>query len=196
MKKRAIAQFKENQFKAILSEMESKIDYIQEFVNKYNNLGLKPLENNQFLELFTNPKELFVKKLSDGEKLTIKGMELNNDKLFDLLDKPKQMTSLLEELNEFNNDKIKVNYYQVKNYSINENQVIVSEVTLNRLKEANTIYIETDNQQSAFDEATQLVDALNSLKKAYKFNLNSLENFVKENNGTFTLDASFLKSIN
>jgi hypothetical protein len=196
MKKREIAQFKENQYKAILREMESKIDYIQEFVNKYNNLGLKPLENNEFLELFTNSKELFIKKLSDGEKITIKGMGLNNDKLFDLLDKPKQMTSLLEELNDFNNDKSKINFYQVKNYSINDNQVSVSEITLERLKEANTIYIETDNQQNVFNGATQLVDALNSLKKGYNFNLNSLQNFVKENNGTFTLDASFLKSIN
>lgn len=195
MEKREVAQFNENQFNAVFNEVESKIEFVQGFVDRYKKFNLSPLNGAELQELFNNPKELFIKKLSSGEKISIKGMELNNDKLFDLLEKPKEMISLLEELVNFSKDRAQNNFYQIRNYIVTDNVVSVNENFLNSLKEANTVYLENDKQKKVFDSVNNVLNALNGLKSIYNFDLRFLDKTIKDNNGKFVLDASFLKAI-
>lgn len=195
MEKREVAQFNENQFNAVLNEVKSKIEFVQGFVDRYKKFNLSPLNGDELQELFNNPKELFIKKLSSGEKISIKGMELNNDKLFDLLEKPKEMISLLEELINFSKDRAQTNFYQIRNYIVTDNVVSVNEIFLNSLKEANTVYLENDKQKKVFHSVNNVLNALNELKSIYNFDFRFLEKNIKDSNGNFVLDASFLKSI-
>jgi hypothetical protein len=195
MEKREVAQFNENQFNAVFNEVESKIEFVQGFVDRYKKFNLSPLNGDELQELFNNPKELFIKKLSSGEKISIKGMELNNDKLFDLLEKPKEMISLLEELVNFSKDRAQTNFYQIRNYIVTDNVVSVNENFLNSLKEANTVYLENDKQKKAFHSVNNVLNALNELKSIYNFDFRFLEKNIKDSNGKFVLDASFLKAI-
>lgn len=194
--KKEIAQFNEAQFKSVLNELESKTEFIQEFVTKYSKFNLRPLNGAKELEeLFYNPKKLFVEKISSGEKVTIKGLNVNDEKLFDLLEKPKGMTELIEELTSFNKDRVKTNFYSIRSFTVTDNLVSISENVIKAYKEANTIYIENEKQKKVYEATKEALKALNTLKSLNNINLSGLSNIIKESNGTFKIDATFLKTI-
>lgn len=190
-----VAQFNKHMYNSIVNPIEEKKEAIQYFVDKYKVLSLKPLNGVELQELFNTPKELFISKITEGEKVEIKGLKVNDNKLFDLLDKPKELEELFNELNLFKADKAKLNFYQISNYTVLDNVVMVDEKRLQALKDANTVYLENKKQKEVFDASNELLKALNNLKSIHKITLSSLDKFIKENENEFYLDATFLKGI-
>lgn len=190
-----IAQFKQNQFDAIINQMNYKTNEIQQVVNRYAKFGLEPLNGKELQELFTQPKTLLVSKITSNENVNVNGFEVNKEKLFDLLDKPKGIEEFVNELEKLSKDWVKMNFYDVRKYTVTENVVSIDETVLNGIKEANTVYIENENQEKAFDTAKVLIEALNGLKTFKSFSLEISGDFIKESNGNFYLDANFLRTI-
>lgn len=192
-----LAQFNENEYNAIISDITGKIECLQSFVDAYNKTGLKPLNGtNELMEFFYNSKEFFVKTLTKGEKLTVQNLDLNNEKVFDLINKPKEVTELIEMLKEFNSNKANINFYQIRLYTVTENVISVSTETLNNIRTANSIYIDNEKQKEAFELCNDLLKTLNALNEIKTIHLNNIDNLIKNNNGRFYLEAIFLKSIN
>ena len=195
MKTKEIAYFNTIQFNAVLSEMRHKIGTLQEFVDKYKLLGLKPLNGDELHELFYEPKKLLSKKLIEDKDLSISGLQFNSEKLIEIIEKPKEFDELIESLIKFSKDYAQNSFYPIRNFTVNDNIVIIDEKVIEKIKESNTIFIENENQKKAFKAVKTIEKELNVLKAINNFNINSLEKIVKENNNEFQLELSFLKLI-
>ena len=193
--KKEVIYFNQNNYDNIINEMTQKIEFLQDFVDRYNAFNLLPLNGLELQELFTNPKELLIKKITRGEKLNIGGLKMNDEKLFELLEKPKGMIELVDDLIEFSKDRTKVSFYKVGNYSIENNKIILSEERLTAYKEANTTYLTSQNQKNAFAIIENIITSLNQLKTLTNINVENLSNFVLVENDGFKFNPAGIKNI-
>ena len=193
--KKEVIYFNQNNYDNIINEMTQKIEFLQDFVDRYNAFNLLPLNGFELQELFTNPKELLIKKITRGEKLNIGGLKMNDEKLFELLEKPKGMIELVDDLIEFSKDRTKVSFYKVGNYSIENNKIILSEERLTAYKEANTTYLTSQNQKNAFAIIENIITSLNQLKTLTNINVENLSNFVLVENDGFKFNPAGIKNI-
>lgn len=87
--------FNERKFKLEIHKRELVIESIQECIDKYKALNLEPLNNDEFLQLFNQPKQLLLAKLTKGKDILLGEMQIDVDKVFDLIQKPKGTVEIL-----------------------------------------------------------------------------------------------------
>ncbi len=147
-----------------LSELKRKTDYIQEFVDKYNDLGIGKLEGIELTSLFHNSKEFVSKKITGGNKLKIKSLTVNPEKLLDIIEKPKGLEPLLAMIEKHNSSKHITDFYKIELYSIDADKVVVSKDAIFKIEEANTFYVENEKQKRIYEVASSIINDLNKLK--------------------------------
>lgn len=70
---------------------------VQEAVNSYNRLGLEPLTNEEFAQLFNDTENLMFDKFTDGKPM-LAGMEVDRKKAMELIKKPDGYVQMIKEI--------------------------------------------------------------------------------------------------
>ncbi|SHL81607.1 hypothetical protein [Flavobacterium chilense] len=183
-----------------INQLQTGQNYFQDYINKVFDLGITDIESDDLEQLFANPKCFITDKLTKGETLQVAGMNLNKEKVFELLEKPAGTESLIMEIEADILDKTKREYFvwNVKNYKIENRNVVISAETLEFIANKYSLFIENENQQLAYNklkEIERLMNEINSLQ-GRKISLDmELNDFMKkDSNHLLKLDSHFIKS--
>ncbi|PQA92754.1 hypothetical protein SAMN05421796_11062 [Chryseobacterium piscicola] len=149
-------------------------NFAQPFIDKYKTVPTLPeLETEDLNNLFMNPRQFFVLKLTEGEVLQIGKLKMSSEKVFDFLERPSGLDELVSSLEALKNDRNFIGVYAANlEYVDLENGVLIPRQTfLNEIDELYSYYIDTENQHSALELINQIkpnLQALVSLLKAEK----------------------------
>lgn len=177
----------EAEHQAMLSTYEGRIEFYQSTINQIKNIVPSfVFETSDLVPLFNDPKAYLVDKLIQ-EPLTIGGLELDKDKVFDLLDNSEQLKSVIAYINGF---KQSTSPYQSernlhiysKDYEITKSESDSYEVKLkdsakNSLEDQYSIYLRTQKQKNAYDSISVIES---ELRKLAEINHRSHIKFIDE----------------
>lgn len=176
---------------SLIQPQENRIEYFQELVSMYQALNTgEPLQKNDLTALINNPKEFIAKRLIKEETLSIGGLKLNFEKMFDIIEKPAGTEELISKIiNDMNVRDLMMNQRNVAYFEIeNENTVVVNAEYLAQITEQCTVYIKTENESKAYEVLNILaenINILNDLKINGQWHDNILfEQFFDTNNAT------------
>jgi hypothetical protein len=172
----------ENKINGLIQPQESRIAYFQELVNIFVNLNIdEPLEKTDLTALVENPKEFIAKKLIKEETLSIGGLKLNFEKMFDMIEKPKGTDDLINKIiNDQQERVLLINQRNASYFEITpENEVILKTEYLEQTTEKCTVYITTENQQKAYNCLTEIAKNINELSKLKVHSTHFQEDFFK-----------------
>lgn len=160
----------ENKINDHIQPQENRIEYFQELVTMYENLNTgEPLQKNDLTALIANPKEFIARGLIKEETLSIGGLKLNFEKMFDIIEKPAGTEELINKI--INDSKVRellitqrnVSYFEIEN----ENTVILNAEFLEKTTEQSTVYIRTENELKAYEVLKSLAENINTLNGLY-----------------------------
>lgn len=172
----------EDKKNSLIQPQESRIEYFQELVNMYGVLNTdEPLQKNDLTALIENPKEFIAKRLIKEETLSIGGLKLNFEKMFDIIEKPAGTEELISKIiNDVNVRELMMNQRNVAYFEIeNENIVVISAEYLAQITEQSTVYLLNEKQFEAYEVLKTIAVSINTLNGLY--------------NGTHFKDALFNK---
>lgn len=142
--------------------------YFKPFVEKYNLLGLKPLEEKDLNPLFDNPKAFLTQQITHGESLNIGGLKMNPEKLFEIIEKPVGTDELISQIvkDKGNHEIAKANHWHSDHMIItNGDTVEICPKVKNSITERCSLYIENEAQQEAFDLIDVIAKNINRLNE-------------------------------
>lgn len=160
----------ENKINNHIQPQENRVEYFQELVTMYENLNTgEPLQKNDLTALIANPKEFIARGLIKEETLSIGGLKLNFEKMFDIIEKPAGTEELINKI--INDSKVRellitqrnVSYFEIEN----ENTVILNAEFLEKTTEQSTVYIRTENELKAYEVLKSLAENINTLNGLY-----------------------------
>jgi hypothetical protein len=160
----------ENKISGLVQPQESRIEYFQELVNRYVGLNTGvPLQKADLKPLIENPKEFIAKRLIKEETLSIGGLQLNFEKMFDIIEKPAGTEELINKIiNDVNVKELMMNQRNVDYFEIeNENTVVLNAEYLTKTTEQNTVYLINENQVEAFEVLKTIAESFNTLNGIY-----------------------------
>ena len=147
--------------------------YFKPFVEKYNLLGLKPLEKKDLNPLFDNPKAFLTQQITHGESLNIGGLKMNPEKLFEIIEKPIGTDELISQIikDKGNHEIAKTNHWHSDHMIItNGDTVEICPKVKNHITERCSLYIENEAQQEAFDLIDVIAKNINRLNELTPIN--------------------------
>lgn len=175
-----------------LAVYESKLNYFQDCVKDYSKLGLKPLEEKDLNQIIENPKAFIVKQITHGESLSIGGLKMNPEKLFEIIEKPEGTEDFINKMLSDNSNKDTREYYHwfVDNFIINnKNQVQICPKLSTSITQRHSTYLENEVQQEALEKLSDLcniLDRLNELKTENYFGEDDfLSKIVRKKEGKY-----------
>jgi hypothetical protein len=158
--------FDENEMNSWLRVPESRLEYFQELVNMYNGLMIdEPLQYDDLKALIVNPKDFISKRLIKDEKLTIGGLQLNFEKVYEIIEKPNGTDALINKIiNDRQDWELQKTHRNVGGFGIEDfTTVVIHSKHLADATESSTVYIKSENEQKAFDILNILVENMNLL---------------------------------
>jgi hypothetical protein len=182
-----------------IQQHEPKKDYFQNYVNRLIAVGITAT-NTDLQLLFENPKAYVTDKLTAGEEMKVGGLTLNKEKLFELIEKPVGTNEIIADIVKDQQDKSKreFNHWSVKSFEIINGIVIVTAETIEHINNRLSLFIDSENQQTAFTKLEQLAQLLNEINQLENNNgriggTTELSELMRFNNATFTLNPQAVK---
>ncbi|REG93004.1 hypothetical protein [Flavobacterium aquicola] len=181
----------EEKINSFTQPQASRIEYFRELVTMYQALNTgEPLQKDDLTALIRNPKEFIAKRLIKEETLSLGGLELNFEKMFDIIQKPLGTEELINKIiNDSKVHQLAINqrnapYFEIKD----ETTVVLNSNFLEQTTEQCTVYLKTENEVKAYEVLSILaenVNKLNDLKTNGHWHDNILfEKFFETNNAT------------
>lgn len=158
------------QIEAELNNLENRKKYFQDYLTKYDLLGLKPLESKDLGALFANPKAFITERITQGESLMFGGLKMNPEKVFDLIEKPTGTNELIEEIEaDKTNENLKYQYISlINNFVISDNEIKVCPIISETITNKFSLFLENENQQEALDILDLICEKLSRLNELHK----------------------------
>jgi hypothetical protein len=175
-----------------LGHYTPKQNYLQGYVNKYLELNLKPLEAKDLNDLIDNPKAFLTKQITHGESLTVGGLKMNPEKLFDIIEKPKGTDFFINEiLADKSNQSVASQYHWFTDSFIisNDNKVEICPDVKLKISEKCSLYLENAKQKEAIElieKIAEMMTKINELKTQGNITpADMFENLLLFKDGTF-----------
>ncbi|PTD14376.1 hypothetical protein [Flavobacterium columnare] len=149
-----------------ISQLQSKKEYFQNYVNKVIELGLQ-VQESDLEALFDNPKTYITAKITAGENLQVGSLTLNKEKLFDLIEKPAGTNELIESIEKDKQQQQvrEQNVWFANRFHIENNVVTIKPEIADQIENRYSLFIENENQQTAYNKLTQIVQLINELNE-------------------------------
>lgn len=194
-------EFDENSYNGTLRQYEQQTAEFKKLVDRVLGLNLEiSFVSDDLVQMTENPKAFFVSKIVK-EPLNLNGLELNKEKVFDILSLPDDLQNVIQEIEQFKISKFFNGhplYKSAPNFEISENEVLVSQRTKDDIREQFTIYLTNERQKNAHTHLKNIIENLKALKQVDK-NFKKSDLFHKYiliyNNGDVKIDFSTLKRI-
>lgn len=140
--------------------------YYQKFIDRYKAISILPeLQTEDLINLMRNPRSLILTKLTKGETLSVGGIQLSSEKVFELLDKPVEVDQLINDIESLREDSSYMNhhYRNIENFEIEKGKLQIKKSLVEEITERNSKYISSDDQFKALEIAKELLPKLNKL---------------------------------
>lgn len=170
---RVLLSTNEAQVQNELAQKNQSKAYFQPYIEKYNLLGLKPLEEKDLNLLFDNPKAFLTQQITHGESLNIGGFKMNPEKLFEIIEKPTGTDELINQIIKDKSNHVIASYnHWFTDHMIikNGDTVEICPILLNHTIERCSLYIENEAQQEAFDLIDVIAEKINRLNELKPLN--------------------------
>lgn len=154
---------------------EDKIPFFKENISKYDSLGIgRPFQKEDFEKLFLIPEEFLFERLMEDKPLSVGGMAVNKQKLFELLDKPAGYHLLSRKINEVLEKQLWFGSSQLPNYSrerflefyeVHEDgNINLKEEEKEKIKSSNETYVSKEKSKETYNFFSDLCKLLNDSK--------------------------------
>lgn len=178
-------------------QLQAKKEYFQNYVKKVIALGIS-VEENDLKPLFDNPKAFITDKLTAGESMNVGGLQLNKEKIFDLIEKPAGTNELIQDITKDLQDKStrEFHIWHVECFKIIENLVVVKPEHLEHINTRFSLFIENENQKQAYEKLqgiTKLINEINQLD-GKKISMDTeLDDLIKKSDAGFVVNAKLIQ---
>ena len=134
--KRLIAQYNE-QYSVLLPEMN-------QVLTAYEAMGIGHLDSETLRNAVNSPEEFVFDKMTKGEPVTIMGFAVDKAKAIEIIVKPNGYNSFMDTIKAL---KAKQNWqYYLGLVEVDNNQVILSKITVNRVNTMSSKFAETEKE--------------------------------------------------
>ncbi len=182
-----------------IAQLQPKKEYFQNYVNRLIAVGITPT-NTDLQTLFENPKAYVTDKLTAGEEMKVGGLTLNKEKLFELIEKPVGTNEIITDIekDQQNRSVREYNHWSVKSFGIIEGIVTVTTETTEHINNRFSLFIESENQQTAFTKLQELAQILNNLnllevRTGTIAGTTEIAELLRFNNSTFEVNPQAVK---
>ncbi|WP_028123276.1 hypothetical protein [Epilithonimonas tenax] len=165
-----------------IESVKGTIAGLKTFFERYKGLGLSDMQTEDLKDFINNPKNFFVKILTNGESLKIGQLELNPQKVYDLFPLPDGVNDLVVDINNFTAEySYSGSYsYNIQHIKIVENQLTVSNEYIDSQNEKMTYYTESEDQEKAVTLLKRIAKDVTSLKALQKGSFYNPQDWIKE----------------
>lgn len=149
-----------------INQLETQKKYFQKLVDVLTENSIE-VQKDTLQKLIENPKDFIVLALTKGENLQVGNLKLNNNKLFDLMEVPQAIKSLIEQIEKDSTDSRirEFTHWKVSYFSIVDNCVEISKEHKENIETRHSIFIQNENQLEAFNILENVAKELNKLPK-------------------------------
>lgn len=195
--KKILIEKNEGAINGEMHQLQAKQEYFQNYVNKIIALGISVEENDLEL-MFENPKAYITDKITAGESMNVGGLQLNKEKLFDLIEKPAGTNELIQDITKDLSDKStrEFHIWSVKCFRISANSVSVNPAHLELINIRHSLFIKSENQKQAYEKLqgiTKLINEINQLE-GKKISMDTeLDDLMKKSDAGFVVNAKLIQ---
>lgn len=195
----------ENKIDSFINPQYERLSYFQTIVDNYNSLELgTPLAPNDLTALINQPRNFIAKAIIKEGSVSIEGLKLDLDKVFDIIEKPIGTMEFIGKIIADNNTKElmlnqrNVGYFEVEN----GNEVVIKKSYSEEIAERCTVFLSNEKELKAYEVLTALAENINELKKLKsRGQIEDIffSDFLISNengNGIVEVNPYFLKNIN
>lgn len=170
--KELLIQFNESGFRNQVEILERFTTFFESCINDFNQLGFGSFEEDNFSELFLQPKTFLFKALMKDKPSSLGGMPLSKEKLYDIIEKPSGFERLISKIQGLD-EMVKTipNYYKFKftdsldsfldYFTFLKGKIKMTNETVQRIKYANEIYVSKESSKKIYTFINKLKDVFN-----------------------------------
>lgn len=202
--KKLKVDFEQKQYDEDLRIFEATKKELQKIINDIKTLNLNiNFDNGDLDTLINSPKIFFCNKLVN-EGIVVNGIKLNKEKIFDLMEVPHEINSIIEYIIKLKSDTIKgIQTLYIGNlnndFIITDNVINISEKTLSELRETHTIYLESEKQIKIFNLLTEIKDKIKEIKQIdnryYSLDMLFEDYYIIRGNNEISIDLGYIKRL-
>lgn len=189
-------------FNLEMREQNDRKQRFQTIINKVIALNLDiTFDNDDLTPLFENPKSFFCQKLV-SEPMIISGVELDKEKVFDLMKTPPQLTEIINEILHIKQNGLQTaqdNFFfrHSHNFEIKNNVVYLLEDVQEDITDNYSLFLNSEKQKQIKESFDEIVTHLNTLKGLnFGFRLENLfDRYIKESDNVCRLDLKVISDI-
>ena len=178
------------EYNRVISELSDRAKKVyQPLIDQYHTLNISTLTTEDLDVFFNNPKSFFVTLLTKDEPLTLGGVKLQAEKVYEFMERPTGLDAFVEKLINYKIDAPKIGFNSeylgnLEYYEIIDNKLQITEVYKDEIVEMTNYYATTENQLKAFNLINEVINKLgefNSIWKSIPILLNDEDNYLIHN---------------
>jgi hypothetical protein len=174
----------EDLIESSLQPQENRLEYFQNIVDMYYSLNTGvQLEKTDLKALLENPRGFVASRLIKDESISIGGLKLDFEKVFDIIEKPAGTNELIDKIiNDLKVRDLMMNQRNVDYFEIeNSDTVVLNTEYVAKTREQHTVYLHNEKQVEA-----------NKALKIISENINKLTDFKVHGHITSLLFEKYL----
>jgi hypothetical protein len=162
------------EYNRIISDQSNKILKVyQPLIDQYHTLNISVLTTEDLESFFNNPKSFFVTLLTKDEPLTLGGVKLQAEKVYEFMERPTGLDAFVEKLTNYKNDAvnigIKIEFLgDFQPYEIINNKLQLTADYKAEILDFTSYYATTENQLLAFNLINEVITKLGEFNTIWK----------------------------
>lgn len=161
------------EYNRIISELSDRAKKVyQPLIDQYHTLNISILTTVDLDVFFNSPKSFFVTLLTKDEPLTLGGVKLQAEKVYEFMERPTGLDAFVEKLINYkieaqNKSSNREFLGNLEYYEIVDNKLQITENYKDEIEDLTTYYAKTENQLNAYNLITDIISKIEDFNKLW-----------------------------
>lgn len=161
------------EYNRVISELTDRAKKVyQPLIDQYHTLNISTLTTEDLDVFFNNPKSFFVTLLTKDEPLTLGGVKLQAEKVYEFMERPTGLDAFVEKLINYkieaqNKSSNREFLGNLEYYEIVDNKLQITENYKDEIEDLTTYYAKTENQLNAYNLITDIISKIEDFNKLW-----------------------------
>lgn len=160
---------KQNEIDERIDDVLTPVNDLQTILDTTNKLNCEPFTTNEFINLFTETKKTLFKKLTQNQNSNFAGLEVDSEKMFDIISKPDAVFEIIQQIASLNeNPETRFYARRVVNFEVNNGVLEIKRELIDGITNELTIYATTPTELAIYTSLKQIETTFNDLQDLKK----------------------------
>ena len=156
---------KQNEIDQQISNISTPIDAFQAILNITKKLECEPFTTDEFVNLFVETKKTLFKKLTQNKENNVLGLEVDPEKMFDIIAKPDAVGEILAQIEALNkNPETQFYSRRITQFEVINGDVVLKPELIDGIVNQCTVFATTPEDMNIYTTLKQIETSINELQ--------------------------------